>query len=79
MTERKPADDGRGAAHPALPQDQAGREARLRALRELQQLTADGALDVGLLLDKSARRSKTAARLAPPPLSPTPPPATLEP
>ncbi|MGW8384643.1 hypothetical protein ACWGMW_04070 [Streptomyces albidoflavus] len=60
MTERKPADCGRGAAHPALPHDQAEYGARLRALRELQQLTADGALDVGILRDKSARRAKTA-------------------
>ncbi|MGW8944204.1 hypothetical protein [Streptomyces koyangensis] len=44
---------------------------RLRALRELQRLTADGALDVQLL----THRRRTGAV----PLSPAPPPATLEP
>ncbi|MFE6719085.1 hypothetical protein ACFVDU_16090 [Streptomyces albidoflavus] len=82
MTERKPGHGRRNAAPAALPHDQAEREARLRALRELQQLTADGALDVGILRDKSARRAKTAPappRPSLPPLSPAPPPATLEP
>ncbi|AGI89634.1 type II toxin-antitoxin system VapB family antitoxin [Streptomyces albidoflavus] len=32
------------------------RNARLRALHELQELTAEGALDIEVLLDKSARR-----------------------
>ncbi|MFI8909733.1 type II toxin-antitoxin system VapB family antitoxin [Streptomyces albidoflavus] len=60
MTERKPGNGGQRATPTALPQDQAEREARLRALRELQQLTADGALDVGILSDKSTRRAKPA-------------------